>query len=946
MALAGATLIGRSDEVAELEWLLEALPGGPAALSIEGDAGIGKTTLWREGVRRATERGYRVLSCRPGEAEVPLPFAALGDLLEGVADGDLAELPAPQRHALAASMLRVEPIGGTIERRAVSLAVLGVLRRLARHEPLVLGLDDVQWLDPSSSAALRFALRRLDGEQLGVLTTRRSREPAAGHLADFPDGRVRRVRIAALEAQELGRLLLDRLGLPLARPALLRVFRLSAGNPFLALEIGRALQRREVKIEPGQPFPVPLNLRELVRDRLDLLSATGRETGLVIAALVQPAAERVQEVTAAAGFGVGGLDEAVAAGIVEVEGGRVRFTHPLLGSIIYSEASAAQRRGLHALLAGVTDDVEERAAHLALAATGPEANVAETLDVAASRALRRGAPEAAADLLDRAVALTPASDRALRFRRLVDAGKAHARAGDTPAAKHAFRGAASAAHDRRARAEALTRLGSTLLLDWQPEPSRGAGGIDAAHATYEEARREAGDDPSLLAPIELDLAWLHYFAGRRIASSLHAGQAVELAQAAADDECLARSLVTAAITEGRAGNDAGPVLLRRAFRLAKRVRQRQFSDRPEFVHTLFLAADGRLAEARASVLAEYRDALERGDEGSLPTLLEHLAIFERRAGNWEDAERYAREMRDASERSRIVPEYHSAPHAWILALRGDIDRARELAETGRVLADAGGIGPTFGGHRAVLGFVELSCGDARACADVLEPLSNVLTSEIAETGWFRFLADEVEARVELGEVERASVLVEQLSDRRGVLLDAAWARAATERCRGLILGATGDEARSDQAFMLAGREHEHLNEPFELARTLLVQGRVQRRFKRRAAARRSLTHAHAIFCRLGSPLWAARTEEEARRIGGRAPRSSGLTETELRVAELAARGRTNREIAAALFLSVNTVQAHLKRVYREVGVRSRTELARKLPPAAGSKSTDLGVSAE
>src|SRR5207247_2430051 len=136
------------------------------------------------------------------------------------------------------------------------------------------------------------------------------------------------------------------------------------------------------------------------------------------------------------------------------------------------------------------------------------------------------------------------------------------------------------------------------------------------------------------------------------------------------------------------------------------------------------------------------------------------------------------------------------------------------------------------------------------------------------------------------------------------------------------------------------REHERLNEPFELARTLLAQGRVLRRFKRRAAARNSLTRAHAVFSQLGAPLWAARTEEEARRIGGRAPHTSGLTETQLRVAELAAGGRTNREIAAALFLSVNTVQAYLKRVYRELGVRSRTELARELPLRQRSNSTD------
>jgi DNA-binding CsgD family transcriptional regulator len=386
-------------------------------------------------------------------------------------------------------------------------------------------------------------------------------------------------------------------------------------------------------------------------------------------------------------------------------------------------------------------------------------------------------------------------------------------------------------------------------------------------------------------------------------------------------------------------------LLRRSFALKEHVAERQFSDRPEFVHTLFQAADGRIDEARAVVLAEYERAVERGDEGSVPTLLEHLTIFERRAGNWDEAERYAREMREASERSRLVPALLSAPYAWILALRGDVEKARTAAENGCRLADAGGIGPTFGGHRAVLGFIALSVGDAQACVQTIEPLSNLATPEIPETGWFRFLADEVEARLELGELERAEALVASLSERRGVLLDRAWARAATHRCRALVLAARGDRDGSDDAFARAVREHARLSEPFELARTLLARGRVERRFKRRRASRKSLEAAYALFSKLGSPPWTTRTEEELRRISGRQPRSAGLTPTERRVAELAAGGLTNREIAAALFLSPNTVQAYLKRIYRELGVRSRTELARKLVPSEPSKSTDSGVSA-
>jgi DNA-binding CsgD family transcriptional regulator len=938
-------VVGRTSELEMLPRFLDAITESPAALVLEGEAGIGKTTLWLSGVRLARERGCGVLACRTTQAEGQLPFVALGDLFERVSEPALATLPEPQRRAFEVAMLKSEWYGPAIERRAVAMGVLGVLRVLAEAAPVVVAVDDLQWLDLDSAAALQFALRRLHGEQVGVLATRRSSEPAGAVAGAFPDDRVRLVRVTALKPNELGRLLLERLELPLARPALLQLYRLSAGNPFLALEIARALQRREVPLEPGEPFPVPLNLRELVRDRLDRLSPAGREAGLVTAALAQATVERVLQATVAAGADPEGLHEAEVAGIVEIEADRVRFTHPLLGSIIYSEASTAQRRALHARLATVADDVEERVTHLALAATGPDPRVAAALDAAAGNALRRGAPEAAADLYERAVRLTPPPDHRLRHRRMIDAGKAHARAGDVPSARRAFDAAVQAAPDRSARARALRHLGSMLLLDWRPEPS-GSTGIPAALAAYERARRE-DESPMLLAETELDLAWLYYFRGERIASCAHARRAIELAERVKDEELVTRALVAAALMEGRwrRGNGAARRFLRQSFQLKERVAQRQFSDRPEFVHTLFLAADGRLDEARAIVLAEYDRALEQGDEGSLPTLLEHLTIFERRAGNWDGAESYAREMHEAAERSRILPAYLSAPYAWILALRGEVEKARATAETGRALADAGGIGPTFGGHRAVLGFIALSAGDVRGCTEILEPLSRLLTPEIPETGWFRFLADEIEASVELGELERAKALVARLSERRGVLLDRAWAHAATHRCQGLVLAARGDRNGSDDAFARAVKAHARLREPFELARTLLARGRVERRFKRRRASRESLEAAHSLFSKLGSPLWASRTEEELGRIGGRQPRPPGLTPTERRVAELAAEGLTNREIASALFLSPNTVQAYLKRIYRELGVRSRTELARKLLPQERSKSTDSGVSA-
>jgi hypothetical protein len=286
-------IVGRSGELAVFPPFLDSLDEGASALILEGDAGIGKTSLWAEGVELARVRGYQVLAYRAAEAEMQLPFVALGDLLATLPEDVLVLLPAPQRRALDVAMLRAEPEGTPIERRAVSLALVGALQRLAAPTPIVLALDDLQWMDAPSAAALEFALRRLRDSRLGLLATRRGRI-AMNTLADaLPAERVLQVEVPALDAESLGRLLLERLGLPLARPALLQVYRVSGGNPFLALEIVRALQRRDVAVVPGQPFPVPQSLRELVRDRLEQLPPSARGTGVVVAALGQPTVDRL-----------------------------------------------------------------------------------------------------------------------------------------------------------------------------------------------------------------------------------------------------------------------------------------------------------------------------------------------------------------------------------------------------------------------------------------------------------------------------------------------------------------------------------------------------------------------------------------------------------------------------------------------------------------------------
>src|SRR4051794_23281069 len=270
-------ILGRGAELREVAALLADEPPAARALVLTGDAGVGKTTIWEEGVRLAGARGLRVLAARPAEAEAALPFAALGDLLGPVVDA--IELPRPQRAALDRALQRADA-DEPADRLAVSRAALGLLQGLARDGPLLVAVDDVQWLDTPTEHVLAFALRRLADAPVRALFARRS--------ADGPPlglQRAAQVAVAPLAAGELGAVLHDRLGLELPRPRLHGLHRACGGNPFYALEIGRALQSDHRA--PGPP-PVPESLGELLRLRLETLSADAREAALITAASAQP----------------------------------------------------------------------------------------------------------------------------------------------------------------------------------------------------------------------------------------------------------------------------------------------------------------------------------------------------------------------------------------------------------------------------------------------------------------------------------------------------------------------------------------------------------------------------------------------------------------------------------------------------------------------------------
>src|SRR5919108_1124702 len=360
-------LVGRADELSLIGELLDKRDRLPGAALVVGEAGIGKTTLWLAATARAADTGYRVLSSRPSEVETGYSFAGLSDLVAEFVDEVSAALPPPQRRALDAALLRDDDDGLPVEERVVAAAFLATLRELAESGPVVVAVDDVQWLDASSLAVLRFALARLRDEPVAALLTGRG-EPPDWIRRTVPAERLMLIEPRPLSVGGLQELLRARLGRSFTRPVLLPLWEASGGNPFFALELARALERRGGRIEPGRELPIPSTLEALIDERLELLTREAEEVCRVVARVAEPTAGLVEAALASGGAGI---EDALRARVLELDGERIRFTHPLLASASAARITAETRRTLHERLAALVTDPEERARHLALAASEP-----------------------------------------------------------------------------------------------------------------------------------------------------------------------------------------------------------------------------------------------------------------------------------------------------------------------------------------------------------------------------------------------------------------------------------------------------------------------------------------------------------------------------------------------------------------------------------------------
>jgi DNA-binding CsgD family transcriptional regulator len=928
--MAEQQLVGRGSELAEIERFLQRSGDGSRALQIEGAAGMGKTALWLEGVTAGRRRACVVLTARPVEIETKLSYAGLTDLLEPVLDDVLTALTPPQRRALEVALL-VAPARSQPDQRTVAAAFLSALRALAQEQEVLVAIDDLQWLDSSSHQVTAFAARRLGPEPVGFLVTRRVDDDGRPSMLELEhvlsEERLSRMRLGPLELDALQDLIEAGLGNAISRPLLRRIHRISGGNPFFALEQARALRAAGLHLETGTELPVPPTLRSLVQERLGRISGDEREVLLAVAALAAPTRELLVSFAGADGNGWPPLINAFDSHIVEVVDGQIRFTHPLLGSVLYSDTPLPMRQDVHRRLAELVSDPEESARHLALAVDVPDAEVASRLERAALVARGRGAPSSSAELLELAIARTSPADGSALARRHVEAARQWGAAGDTARSHALLERAVTVAPPGSERAEALVHLGRTT--------AHGYGDCRSAAAVLARALEEGVEDLRVRVALETELTWAHHMLGDLALAEQHAHEAVVLAESLGERSVLAEALADLGLVQflrRRAGYRA---TVDRAVTLDREEREERRAQgaaplaywwMTDWQNAMTLAWAGELDASRDVLEAVRREALERGDEQALPYVLQWLSRIAFARDEWADAAMYAELGYAATISASGERAFSLAWRATVAAARGEVDAARAMTDEGIRLASSTGIVSAGLEHQVVRGGLELSLGDIDAAHHWLAPLPAALERHgFAEPAVFRFDADLIETLAARGDVATAVVRVAEL-EAIAQRFPASWAAAAAARCRGLLAAEAGAHDEAFAQFEAALARHAAAGERYERARTLLLYGVALRRAKQKRAARDALTLAERLFSELGAEVWGARARGELQRIGGAAPRSGDLTETEQRIAGLATSGKANKQIAAELHITVRTVESNLTRIYRKLGVSSRAQL--------------------
>jgi DNA-binding CsgD family transcriptional regulator/tetratricopeptide (TPR) repeat protein len=905
---------------AELDALARFLAGAstePHALVVEGEAGIGKTTVWLAAQEQARDQGFQVLSARPAQAETVLAYATLADLLTRVDPAAWTNLPHPQRLAIDRVMLRATDNDVPADPRAAGAALLAIVEELGRQKKVVLAIDDLQWVDSSSASAIAFAARRVSGP-VGVLAafrTAQTENPGAWLQLYRPDV-THRIELQPMKLGALHRVVSQRLGRSFARPTMVRIHEVSGGNPLYAIELARTIDDATTNAN----LRLPPTLAQLVHARLGDLESDTQDLVLAAACAAEPTVELLATAVRRNADDLRRLlEEAEPPGILVLDGHRVRFSHPLLASGVYTGAAPTRRRTMHRRLAEIVIDPELKARHLALAATQGDPATLESLDAAAQIARIRGAPAAAAELIDLAIGLGGDTPE----RRILSAAH-HFNAGDAATARSILQQTVGHAAPRPLRAEALNLLAVISQLE---------GSLLDGADQLERALTDAGNDLVLRVQILVSLSWIQIHIGQHTASAQNIAEAVADAAELGQPQLLSQALGMRAVVHFLLGRGVEESVLQRALELEDRDTAITVMFRPTFHIALVWASTGQFDAAHDQFIAVWQNCIDRGEESELVFVAFHSVLNELWRADFRHAARIAE---DTVERARQLDG--ALPISAALTVRAllsvyagrEDDVRRDTSEAiGPMVQSGSQILTTW--TVATMGFLDVSLGNYEEAINRFEPLLDrvMAAPHMTEIYIAWFLPDAIEALIRVGRAVEAEPLIEAL-ERNGRRLDRPWMLAVGARCRAMFMAAHGDLKAAMVAVEAAMIEHDRLPMPFERARTQLLLGQIQRRRRMKSVASETLQSVLQTFEELETPLWAEHTRAELARVKVGPQPTDGLTASEQRVGELAASGMTNREVAAALSISPKTVESNLMHIYRKLGIRSRAELGRRI----------------
>ena len=910
---AGQRLLDRHAERAAIDRVLGSVRDGfSATLVIRGSPGAGKTALLGYAADSAPD--MRVCGVTGIQTELGLEFASLHQLLVPFLPR-ISELPGPQRQALQVAFGQAEgPPAGLL---LVGLAALTLLALAAEEQPVLCLIDDAQCLDADSALALAFVARRLYADRVGMVIAASGQE-SANVFEQLPT-----VSVHGLPPAEASQLLRSVAPAPVDAQVVDRILADTEGIPLALVEVGAEFTADELAGRAALPEPMPLGPRLADRFRRKASAMEPDTRALLLLAAAEACGDRATVWHAAQQDGIDAAAAAAAAesaGLIELSAVSIRFRHPLIRSAAYHTASDADRRRAHQLLSEAADpdrDTDLRAWHRSAAATGPDESVAVELERAADRAQARGGYAAKAALLRRAAELSgDASRRAARELRLASA---ELTSGHPETAQNLVDAALPRLADRRAHALAERLRGDILFVQGRA--------TDAAQVLAGAARSLGPDDPAARETMATALRaaiWAGPAETQEIATAAQTFPRPDRSQASVADLML--DGYAARFTAGYA---AAVEPLRAAI-------GRLRSEDLDLVAGLqwygmgTIAAAGLWDDSVLDITGRFLHAARlQGALTVIPVALGLRGIADCLAGALAEARDRWAEMREmiAAGGNRRVLGIDSLSEGMVLVYTGRLAEARAFGAAQMREATTRGVRGVASIGQAVVAMAEVSAGDYHAAVDNATTVVRDDLLFLAEL----VLPELIEAACRTGRRTEATSAFGTLSE-RALAAGTSRALGVRARCEALL----SEDGRAEQAY---GDAIDHLGRtsaPVELARAHLHYGQWLRRAKRRRDARRELRAAYDMFDRMGAAEFAARAATELSATGERTrPRTAAtafdLTPQEARVAGLAVEGVTNNQIAAELFISPRTVEYHLRKVFRKLGVSSRSQLARHLP---------------